>query len=115
MKKGPLNKTEKYYIEGEFAAGKTPEEMSEFLGRSEAMVDKYLTSILPNWRELDKEEEAETSTKKNTTQFIRETSEKRSKGVSIMTPEQATQSDDLREGRQRKKSMKNIHKISDNG
>ena len=103
MKKGPLSKAEKYCIENMKQEGSSVNEISEFLGRSESMVSTHLG------------EEVEVVNKNNTTKFIRETAEKRNKGVSIMTAEQSTQADDLRPTRESKKLMKNIHKISDDG
>ncbi len=107
MKKGPLSKAEKYCIDNMNQEGSTVEEISEFLDRSESMVTNHLGDEAP--------QEVEAPNKNNTTQFIRETAEKRNKGVSIMTPEQSTRSDDMRSNKQSKKMGQHIHKISDDG
>ena len=84
-KKGKLNKTEKYCMEKMFEDGHGFDEIAKFIDRTEASVEKYLSSLV--------EEEEKTPKKKNSTMFYRRTAAKNNKGVSIMNESESTRSE----------------------
>ena len=132
MPKGKCNMSkvtdkEMFEMLGMFVSGKSVTEISKATGRSKPTVEKYIRELKAEQKESDTydaeetepepevEPEAPKSNRKNTTQFIRKTGEKKIKGVSIMTGAESARGEasPRHSGAKNPKYLSTIHKINE--
>jgi IS30 family transposase len=114
---------EMFEMLGMFISGKSVTEISKATGRSKPTVEKYISELKAEQKEsgtydaeeTEPEPEAPKSNRKNTTQFIRKTGEKKIKGVSIMTGAESARGEasSRHAGAKNPKYLSTIHKINE--
>jgi len=104
MAKGRLTQTEKYIIDGMNADGHTTPEIAKKLGRQNKTITGY----------LDQGKVEKKAENKSQTHFIRQTSEKGSNNVSVMTEEESARSEQSRPSKSTRRINRAIHIIKPN-
>lgn len=105
MKKGPLSKTEKTFIENLYL-NTSVAELASKMNRSENMINKYLSTLA-----VSKESESETKVKDVSDLYAK----KKEYGVTIMTETASVTSDENKSNKSKMppRYHKHIHRIKD--
>ncbi len=109
-KKGRLNKSEKYVIEGMFEDGHTFDEIATETGRTAGTIENHIRLIA----EAANGEDTEAEKPKRKGLFIRETMLKKNTGVSIMTEAESSRGEIPKtQSKIKKRFRPTIHKIDE--
>ncbi len=120
-----VSEKEMFEMLGMFVSGKSVTEISKATGRSKPTVEKYISELKKERQEDEDADQADDNeevlsedtakNRKNTTQFIKKTGEKKISGVSIMTGAESSRGEAVtrKSGAKNPKYLKTIHTISE--